>query len=424
VGVSEQFVGKSNSSLREGTIRLSLSRVQIPDLRHGLGGRLQAEKDLIEEERLVKVLSKVSLPLALLFFASLLIPQSAVAVSMDCPVEPKPDVPISSGDVFAGPNCTLNTTADVDSFVLAANSGDIYRFTVGINTDPGMANLCLTLYSPSAVLMFSACSDIADGVASVVTDQKLTATGVYTMVIMGSSNGAINYGTSLERIYPAPPDGKRVTPGRAVTGNIAPLTDTPAFTFTGVTTSEYQPTAGVPSAATQNLCIAVYSPSGTLVVPSGTGPNPNCTYIAGGAYTVRVSFTPSKAGTYLVLLNEAGDAGTVAYNFEVSCLISCPPPPPPCTLTDNVTYDATTSTLTMDFTVGNAYDTTWHTWLNYQGTMTELFSVSQPITNPPVAVTKTVTLSKEGEVAVISTLTTATKGIVCSSYVKVATGTP
>jgi len=371
----------------------------------------------------VRVPAKVSLPLALLFFGLLLVPQSAVAVTMDCPVEPKQGVPIASGYVYAGPNCTLYTTADVDSFVLAANSGDVYRFTVGINTDPGMGNICLILYSPSALLIFSACSNVVAGVDSVMTDQKLTATGAYTMVITGSSNGPINYGTSLERIYPTPPDGKKVTPGIAVSGNITPLTDTPAFTFAGVTTGVYQPTASVSSSATQNLCMSVYSPNGALVVPS-TGGNPACTYIAGGVYSVQVSFTPGKAGTDLVLLNEDGNDGTVGYDFEVSCGISCPPPPPPCTLTDAATYDATTSTLTMDFTVGNPYNTTWHTWLNYQGTMKELFSVAQPITYPPVTVTKTVTLAKEGEVAIISTLTTATKGIACSSYVKVATGTP
>jgi len=119
------------------------------------------------------------------------------------------------------------------------------------------------------------------------------------------------------------------------------------------------------------------------------------------------------------------DAGTVAYNLEVSCLLGgCTPPPPSCTLTDTATYDATTSTLTMAFTEGNNYAAVWHTWLNYQGTMTQLFSVAQPITVPPATVTKTATLAKEGEVAVISTLTTATRGITCSSYVKVATGTP
>jgi hypothetical protein len=404
-------------------------RAQIPSLsqRRGAGSRKEnsINEDSIsqEGEAIVKAPAKFALALALLFFGLLLIPQSAVAVTMDCPIEPKPDVPIASGYVFAGPNCTLYTTADVDSFVFAANSGDIYRFTVGINTDPSMANLCLTLYSPSFVVIFFACSNIADGVDSVMTDQKLTATGSYNMLITGSSNGPINYGTSLERIYPTPPDGQKVTLGKEVGGIITPLTDTPAFTFVGATTSDYQPTASVPGTATQNLCLSVYSPSGTLVA-SGTGANPECTNIAGRTYTVQVSFTPPQAGTYLVLLNEAGNDGTVGYDFEVLCGTTCPPPPPPCTLNDAVTYNAATSTLTMDFTLGSSYAATWHTWLNYQGTMKELFSVSQPITYPPVTVIKTVTQAKEGVVSVISTLSTPTKGIACSSYVKVATGTP
>jgi hypothetical protein len=65
---------------------------------------------------------------------------------------------------------------------------------------------------------------------------------------------------------------------------------------------------------------------------------------------------------------------------------------------------------------------------DYQNTMHRLFSVSQPITNPPVTITKAKThLPKQGElgeVGVLSTLTTDTKGIVCSNYVQTNTGTP
>jgi hypothetical protein len=54
-----------------------------------------------------------------------------------------------------------------------------------------------------------------------------------------------------------------------------------------------------------------------------------------------------------------------------------------------------------------------------------LFSVPQPTANPPVAITQTVTgLPKEGKVGILSTLTTAKQGIVCSSLVQVNTGTP
>jgi hypothetical protein len=93
----------------------------------------------------------------------------------------------------------------------------------------------------------------------------------------------------------------------------------------------------------------------------------------------------------------------------------------------------------MKFIVGNNLGTTanWSAWLTYadpQGTnldtMQTLFSVSQPITNPPKAITKTLAgLPKEGNVGVLSTLSTPhlstakTEGIACSSWVQVKTGT-
>jgi hypothetical protein len=69
-------------------------------------------------------------------------------------------------------------------------------------------------------------------------------------------------------------------------------------------------------------------------------------------------------------------------------------PPPPCALTDTASYDATTSTLTMNFTVGNNEKSavTWSGWLTYQNTIDLLFSESLPITKPPEPITKTATL--------------------------------
>jgi hypothetical protein len=96
----------------------------------------------------------------------------------------------------------------------------------------------------------------------------------------------------------------------------------------------------------------------------------------------------------------------------------------PCTLSDNLSYNATSNTLTMKFTVGNQETSpvTWNAWLPYQNTIESLFSVPQPQVNPPKTVTRTRTnLPPEGEVGVLSTLTTATQGIVCSSWVQTAT---
>jgi hypothetical protein len=372
----------------------------------------------------VKMSSHFALPLAALLFVFLLVPRAAMAGSADCPTEPKSNVPIASGDVYAGTNCTLNTTGDVDSFVFNADAGDIYQLSAGINT--GSEILCMTLYDPSATQIFYGCNNYPDGGTSIVTEQTLAATGTYTMVLTeAGTNGPLNYGTSLERIYPTPTDAKKATLGTAITGTIAPLADTPAFTFAGVTTGDFEVAVGDTSGSYESLCITVYSPTGAVAKPDTGYTNPACNNIADGVYNMQVHFTPTQAGTYLVLLDDNVFPGSYGYTFEVSCLVgNCVPPPPSCSLADTATYSATTSTLTMDFTVENSYASTWNAWLIYQNTTKKLFSVAQPITSPAVSVIKTASVPAEGEVEVLSTLVTSTKGIVCSSLVKVATGTP
>jgi len=371
---------------------------------------------------------KFALPLAALFFGLLLVPRAALAQVANCPVEPKSNVPIADGEVFIGTNCTLKTSGDVDSFVFNANNGDTYQLALAIN-GAAPTNICLTLYSPSAVQIFSGCTTVGyvGGLPSVATDQKLTATGTYTMVITEISTATINYAVSLERLYPFPSNAKQITLATVYAGDIAELTDSNAFKFGVVTTGTYEVSASLSGTVTNNICMTVYSPNGTLVVPS-SGTNPGCTTVGyvGGSPTVQIDFTPTQAGTNMAFLQVDGNDGTATYNLEVSCLVgTCTqPPPPPCTLSDAASYNATTSTLTMKFTVGNTAADTWNAWLTYQNTMKKLFTVAQPITNPPVVITKTASLPKEGKVGVLSTLTNSTKGIACSSWVQVSTGTP
>lgn len=98
---------------------------------------------------------------------------------------------------------------------------------------------------------------------------------------------------------------------------------------------------------------------------------------------------------------------------------------PPCTLKDVLSYDEDSGTLTMKFTVGVNKAATWSAWLTTYNEITYLFSHSRPITDPPIAVTKTYTgLPKRGTVGVLSTLTTSDAGIYCSSYEQINTGAP
>jgi hypothetical protein len=256
-----------------------------------------------------------ALPLVALFFGLLLVPRAAMAGAADCPSEPKQGVPILSGDVYAGTNCTLNTPGDIDGFQFAANSGDVWEAVVGIN---GVVdnNICLTIYDPNGNTVFSGCSSYGLNSFAVLTQQSLTTTGKYSLAVTEEYEGALNYGASLERLYPAPPDGKMVTLGQAVDAEINPVSDQGTYTFVGSSNSKYQASATVLDSDTQNVCLAVFSPTGTS---EGSG----CTNYGLNSFTVNVQFTPPESGTNVVIVTQGANNSTVNYSVEVSCLSNC-----------------------------------------------------------------------------------------------------
>lgn len=365
----------------------------------------------------MRVSAKFMLRLTPVLLGLLLVPRAALAGVANCPTEPATNVPIASGDVFAGTNCVLSTPGDVDSFRFSAKNGDTYQLVVAMANGTYPQNICLKLLDPNANQIFYGCSNSQIGVVSVATGQKLTTSGFYTMVIQEVLSGTLNYGTSLERLHPVPPDAQQLKLGQAVAGMIT-LADTPAFTFQGLTTGTYQASATMTgSAYPTNLCIVAYFPDGTT---AGSG----CTNSQIGVVTVQFSFKPPQAGALLVLAYEQGYNLNTGYSLTVACLSGkCGSGYPPCTLTDTLQYDAASSTLTMNFTVGTNSAATWNAWLTYQNSMVPLFSVSQPRTIPPVAIPHSYPLTAEGRVGVLSTLTTPTKGINCSSWVQADTGT-
>ena len=364
----------------------------------------------------MRVSTNFAPPLSAVLFGLLLVSRAALAATADCPVEPASNFPIADGEVLAGPNCTLNNVGDIDSFVFNGATGDTYHLALaqsGVDQ-----NICLTLYDPNGKQIFSACTGGFEQPPSVVDNQMLTTTGSYTMVITETSTGTQNYAVSIERVYPFPPNAQ---PGKLATvypGDITPLTDSNAFIFEGATTGMYRVTASLAANSSQNLCMTVYSPGGSAL------PGGSCTGGFEQPPYIQFDFTPSQGGTYMAFLTEAGNDGTVSYTLEVSCLEGkCPSgPPPSCALTDTLSY--TSGTLTMNFTVENTYATTWNIWLTDQNTMQLLYSASQQITDSPTPITKTTPLAPEGKVGILSTLTTPTNGITCSSWAQIQTGAP
>lgn len=365
----------------------------------------------------MKLTRNFVLPLAALFFGLLLIPQAAHAqTSANCPVEPKLNVPIADGETYTGANCVLNTAADVDSFVFTGNAGDTWNLVLGSST-PKNHDVCLTIYDPNNNKINTGCTGGGD--YTVVFDQVLPTTGTYTMDVAENTSGTQAYSVSAERLLPFPPVAQLVNLTQPYPGAIAWDTEANAFTFQGVTTGLFQVSAAVQVPKNYDLCMTLYYTSGVV---AGSG----CT--GGSNYNIIIDFTPASNGTLMAFLSAAGWNGTVSYTFEVTCLSgNCGTTNfPACTLKDAATYSASNNTLTMIFTVGNKSATTWNAWLTSKNTITALsgFPISQPITNPPVLITKTATLSPSGTVGVLTTLTTPTKGIICSNYTQVNTGTP
>jgi hypothetical protein len=379
----------------------------------------------------MRISTKFALLMASLLFGLVLVPQAARAqTSSNCPTEPATNVPIALGEVFEGTNCILYTDGDIDSFVFTGTSGDTYEFGAALNG--ASENICLTVLNPSLKQVAYDCTNWYDiALYSVVTTLKLAATGTYTMEVTEESSGKQYYAVSLQKLLPFPSYATAVPKlDDSLPGNIAQLTDTNFFTFPVATTGLYRVTGTLPASPSQNVC-------GTLYFPNLTSAGTQCTnWYDQGIYNFEIQFQPTtaEAGTAMVAVQEAGNDGTQTYSFEVSCVAgNCPPPvpppPPPCTLSDTLSYDASNSTLTMKFTVGNneGATATWSGWLTYEpDTIKSVFSPESLATadKPPVEITKTYTdLPKEGTVGVLSTLTTPQNGTVCSSWVQIYTGT-
>jgi len=370
-----------------------------------------------------RLLTNLGLLLTAVLFLSVLVPNPSWALgptTRNCPTEPAQNVPISSGLTYNGSNCVLRTVGDVDSFQFNASASATYRIALGLGPSP-TADVCVALYAPGlpGSKIFSGCTVYSPPYYwySVVTNQKLTAAGLYTIVVSEPHDAVMTYALTLERLNPAPPEAVPLVLAQRVDGQVATITAQNSYTFSGNTAGEYQITATVPTDTATDVCFDVYAPDGSVPVSNA------CTTYAPPYYwyTAQANVTPSQIGTYVIVASTKGNDATVNYTLEVSCLLgNCSPTK--CVLKDTLTYSS--GTLTMDFTLGTPYAVTWNAWLVSGNTLQPLWSQAQPVTEPEVTITKTHAVPQSGVVGVLSTLTTPKKGITCSSWTVANTGTP
>jgi len=236
--------------------------------------------------------------------------------STNCPTEPAQDVPIGSGQTFIGSNCALNTTGDVDSFQFTGTVGDTWRMVLAFTSGGYPSNMCMKLFDPNSSQLFSGCTNTYYGVVSVANTQKLTAAGLYTVVVTEPQNAAIKYALSLDRLNPAPPDGAPLILSQNITGNVNPQTSQQIFTFLGATTGQYQITSSFASGGyPNNLCFDVYQPDGTNVVSAA------CTNTYYGVVSISKVVAPVQNGTYVVVIYAAGNDALINFNLQISCYL-------------------------------------------------------------------------------------------------------
>jgi uncharacterized repeat protein (TIGR03803 family) len=259
----------------------------------------------------MRVSTSLSLFVIILLFGLIFVSPAAAGVTANCPPEPAANTPISSGQIYTGSNCTVFTPGDTDSFVFNGVSGQTFHIVMAIN-GTGPTNICLTLYNPSFSQVFSGCTNIGFGVYSAGVDQKLTATGVYTITVTEPTTGTVNYAVSLERLNPFPPNAQKVPLLSVFPGNIAALTDTNAFTFDNTNTCLYRVSATLNPSPTQNLCMNLYQPDGTVFKGNV------CTNIGFGVNTIQIDYPATLAGTSMAFFSVAGNHGTAGYSMEVS----------------------------------------------------------------------------------------------------------
>jgi len=345
---------------------------------------------------------------------------SATTTAKSCPKEPG-SATIASGQTYIGTNCVLNSVSDQDLFTFSATKGDTWAIVAESTNVVYPNQMCFSLFDPQGNGVVKACTQSGVGAFFAAATVPLTVTGTYTIDLSEVQTAGVNYGISVERISPAPADATALTLGNTVSGLVSQPSAQEAYSFYGTTTGTYQVTATMTSGVyPQNLCFAVYQPTGAGVVAA-------CTLSGVGQTTIQANVTPAVTGNSVIVLYTQENDDTMSFNLNLTCVSApgtCGSPPPVCSLKDALSYNGTTGTLTMNFTLATPVAATWNAWLSSQNTMTSMFSVSQPITEPAITVTKTAAVAKAGKVGVLSTLTTPTQGITCSNFTIINTGTP
>jgi len=152
-------------------------------------------------------------------------------VVKNCPPEPMQGVANASGRTYFGSN-------HVSRQRLRTPYLYIQRFGRGhLEYRPGPGPL---RSGKSPPLIVSGCTSSHNKYYSISTNQTLSASRTYTLVVTGPAAAVVRYGLSLERVNPPPTDSAALVLGQTLTGSIDAPTEQNPFIFYGATTGTYK----------------------------------------------------------------------------------------------------------------------------------------------------------------------------------------
>ena len=207
------------------------------------------------------------------------------------------------GPIYCGQPPVTNSTAfntEMDAFSYTGNAGQVLSFAFWVGN--GGNNMQADIYNPGGQLLRSLV-DYNNGSALNLT---LTNTGIFTIVVHAQGYAAINnYTLSIQSVTGGGCNNTPLACGQTVSTNTSFNTQMDAYGFgTGGGTVIFSFNGNSYGEAQFDL----YGPTGNKVFTGtpGTAQNPNLA-----------------AGTYTLLVHDAGYSGTGSYAFTVTCLPQC-----------------------------------------------------------------------------------------------------
>jgi hypothetical protein len=329
---------------------------------------------------------------------------------VNCAAEPA-DTPIAYGNVLNGANCVLNPATDVDVVRFGGAAGEVVRIAVANVAGPG--GMLVEVRDPDGVLLFTFSNPVITVGQTRSQYATLAKTGTYGITVFDAGlDQTASYGVVVERVAPFGPDAVPLALGTPVSDELNPGNDIDLFRFQAAASSiirvSIDPTVPIGQAAMMQAA----SPSGARYSSgefSGSTP-----------FFADVAVTETGWQTIQIRAFRS-DLGAVPYAVRIDC-ISGPCSPPDCTLELDPSYNA--GTLSLGFHVGNRLGAaSWNVWVSVSNQMIPLWSV--PIANVEPVVSFSLPIPSFphlGGLALLSTITTSGRGIVCMDAETVDTG--